>query len=200
MSCPQLIVTTLIEVVMVSWGHHVKYGRAWRAKQHALKLIHVDWSKSYKHLLAILHAMKAKNLGRHFEYIPKPEILGPDSRHYFFHAFWTFGQCIEAFKHCWVVLSINGVFLTGKYKGTLFIAIDINADRQLVPLAFAIVRKENNNSWGWFIYLVQKLVFGLGHEICVISDCLWGDTEPRTYAPSVVHTPPPTKFYQTWWH
>jgi hypothetical protein len=100
MSCPQLIVTTLIEVVMVSWGHHVKYGRAWRAKQHALKLIHVDWSKSYKHLLAILHAMKAKNLGRHFEYIPKPEILGPDSRHYFFHAFWTFGQCIEAFKHC----------------------------------------------------------------------------------------------------
>jgi hypothetical protein len=42
-----MTVTTLIEVMMVAWGYHVKYGRAWRAKQHALKLIYGDWAEAY---------------------------------------------------------------------------------------------------------------------------------------------------------
>jgi AAA+ ATPase superfamily predicted ATPase len=48
--------------------------------------------------------------------------------------------------------------------------IGIDVDRQLVPLAFAIVEKENNGSWGWFLHLVRRVVVGPGHEICVISD------------------------------
>jgi hypothetical protein len=99
-------------------------------------------------LLAMLHAMNAKNPRMYFEYVPKPKILRPNGRQYFFHAFWTFGQCIEAFKHCCDILSIDGTFLIEKYEGTLLIAIGIDADRQLVPLAFAIVEKENNGSWG----------------------------------------------------
>jgi transposase-like protein len=62
------------------------------------------------------------------------------------------------------------VFFTGKYEGTMLIAIGIDADCQLVPLAFAIVEKENNGRWGWFLCLVQRVVVGSGREICVISD------------------------------
>jgi hypothetical protein len=80
--------------------------------------------------------------------------MGFEGRQYFFHAFWTFGQCVEAFKHCYDVLSIDGAFLTGKYEGTMLTAIEIDVDHQLVPLAFAIVEKENNNSWSWFLRLV----------------------------------------------
>jgi hypothetical protein len=36
--------------------------------------------------------------------------------------------------------------VTGKYEGTMIIAIGINVDRQLVPLAFTIVEKKNSNS------------------------------------------------------
>jgi hypothetical protein len=71
-----MTVTTLIEVVMVAWGYHVKYGRAWRAKQRALKLIYGDWDKAYEHLPAMLHAMNAKNPEMHFEYVPKPDVMG----------------------------------------------------------------------------------------------------------------------------
>jgi hypothetical protein len=95
----------------------------------------------------MLHAMKAKNPGMHFHYIPKPDILGPDDRQYFFCVFWTFGQCIEAFKHYCDVLSIDGTFLIEKYECTFLIAIGIDADCQLVPLTFAIVEKENNGRW-----------------------------------------------------
>jgi hypothetical protein len=65
----------------------VKYGRAWREKQCALKLIYGDWAKAYERLLTMLHAMKAKNPGMHFEYVPKPEVIGPQGRQYFLYAF-----------------------------------------------------------------------------------------------------------------
>jgi transposase-like protein len=68
------------------------------------------------------------------------------------------------------VLSIDGTFLTGKYDGTILIAIGIDADRQLVPLAFAIVEKENSGNWGWFLCLMWRVVVCSGREICVISD------------------------------
>jgi hypothetical protein len=68
---------------------------------------------------------------------------------------------VEAFKHCCDVLSIDGIFLMEKYEGTMLIAIGIDADHQLVPLAFAIVEKENNGSWGWFLRLVQRVVVSL---------------------------------------
>jgi hypothetical protein len=155
---------------MVAWGYRVKYGRAWRAKQRALKLMYSDWVEVYERLPTILHAMRAKNTGMHFEYILKPKVIGPEGRQYFLHAFWTFGQCVEAFNHYCDMLSIDGRFLTEKYEGTMLIAIGINADRQLVPLAFAIVEKENNGSWGWFLRLVQRVVVGPRREICVISD------------------------------
>jgi transposase-like protein len=68
------------------------------------------------------------------------------------------------------VLSIDGTFLMGKYEGTLLIAIGIDADRHLVSLAFAVVEKENSDSWGSFLHLVQRVVIGLRCEVCVISD------------------------------
>jgi hypothetical protein len=68
------------------------------------------------------------------------------------------------------VLSIDVTFLMGKCEGTMFIAIGIDADRQLVSLAFAIVEKENNSTWGWFLCLVRRVVVGTGCEIFVIFD------------------------------
>jgi hypothetical protein len=75
----------------------------------------------YKRLPAILHAMKAKNQRMHFKYVPKPDVMGLEGRQYFLHAFWTFGQCMEAFKHCCDVLSIDNTFLTEKYEGIMLI-------------------------------------------------------------------------------
>jgi hypothetical protein len=106
----------------------------------------------------------------HFEYVPKPDVMGPEGRQYFFLAFWTFGQCVKAFKHYSDVLSIDVTFLMGKYEGTMLIAIEINVNHQLMSPAFAIVEKENNGSWGWFLHVVRRVVVSQGYEICVISD------------------------------
>jgi hypothetical protein len=117
-------------------------------KQRALKLIYDDWAEAYDRLLAMLYAMKTNNSGMHFMYVPKPEVIRLEGRQYFLRVVWTFGQCMDAFKHCCDVLSIDGTFLMGKYECTMLITIGIDVDRQLVPLAFAIMENENNDSWG----------------------------------------------------
>jgi transposase-like protein len=118
----------------------------------------------------MLHAMKAKSAEMHFEYVPKSEVIGSEGRQYFLCAFWIFGQSAKSFKHHCDVLSIDGTFMTGKYEGTMLIAIGIDVDRQLVPLTFAIVEKENSGSWGWFLRLVRRVVVSPRCEICVILD------------------------------
>jgi hypothetical protein len=35
------------------------------------------------------------------------------------------------------------------------IAVGVDPDNQLVPLAFALAESENNDSWCWFLKLVR---------------------------------------------
>ena len=121
-------------------------------------------------LPALFNAIKAVNPGMHYEYVPKPNEWTQDGMQIFFRAFWCFAQSIEAFRHCRPVFSIDGTFLLGKYQGTLLIAISCDADNTLVPLAFALVERENKDSWGWFLRLVRRHVVGPGREVGVISD------------------------------
>jgi hypothetical protein len=109
------------------------------------------------------------NLGMHYEYIPRLDAW-KDGRHILFYAFWCFPQCVEAFRHCRLVFSIDGTFLIDKYRGTLLIAISCDTNNKLIPLVFALVERENNDSWGWFLRLVRIHVVGPGREVDVISD------------------------------
>jgi hypothetical protein len=97
--------------------------------------------------------MKAKKSSMHYEYIPKPNEW-KDGREIFFRAFWCFSQCVGPsgiVVSCYLLMVI---FLLGKYKGTLLVAISCDADNTLVALAFALVERENKDSWAWFLRLV----------------------------------------------
>ena len=56
------------------------------------------------------------------------------------------------------MIIVDATFLTGKYKGALMMAVAMDPDRQLVPLAFALTEGENNHSWSWFMKLVRRYV------------------------------------------
>ena len=56
-----------------------------------------------------------------------------------------------------------------KYKGTLLIAMGCDRNNQLLPLAFAITKGENIDSWGWFLAcIINRVTQWTG--ICVIYD------------------------------
>jgi hypothetical protein len=68
---PNMKVRTIMRIVEnVYDGYKISYGKVWRAKQCAWKMIYGDWESGYEQLPILLNAMKAVNLGMHYEYIP----------------------------------------------------------------------------------------------------------------------------------
>ena len=68
------------------------------------------------------------------------------------------------------VISIDACFMSGRYEGRLLIACAYDAENQLLPLAFAIVHKEDGENWGFFMQFLRRRVIGEGKFFCVISD------------------------------
>ena len=80
-------VRTIIRTVQTLYGGYViTYGKAWRAKQRAWKMIYGDWEDGYEQLPVLFNTIKAMNLGIHYEYISKPNAW-KDGRHIFFPCF-----------------------------------------------------------------------------------------------------------------
>jgi hypothetical protein len=66
-------VRTIMRIVEnVYDGYKITYGKAWRTKQCAWKMIYGDSKSRYEQLPVLLNAMKTINPGMHYEYIPKP--------------------------------------------------------------------------------------------------------------------------------
>ncbi|XP_016185302.1 uncharacterized protein LOC107626928 [Arachis ipaensis] len=92
-----------------------------------------------------------------------------ETQAYFHRLFWTFPPCIEAFRHCKPLVSIDGTHLYGKYGGTLLIAIAQDGNSNILPVAFALVEGENAESWTFFLsHLRQHVTPQPG--LLVISD------------------------------
>lgn len=69
--------------------------------------------------------------------------------------FWAFHASIEGYKYCRPLHSINGTHLYQKYKGTLLIAMGVDGNNQLFPLAFTVTEGENNDSWSWVMTCIR---------------------------------------------
>ena len=174
-------------------NYQVKYGKAWRAKQSAMAYLWGDWKESYNTAPKVLHGIAHFNPGTKViidnvgRYESGNEMMNP----VLYRMFWCFPQCVEAFKNCRPVVSVDGTFLTGKYRGTLMVAVGQDGEDQLVPLAFAITEGENNQSWSWFLRLVRAYVVGSDRQICLISDrhqgILNAAREEIVGLPNVVH-------------
>lgn len=77
--------------------------------------------------------------------------------------------CLDACKKGFMadfrkVIGLDGCF----FNGELLCAVGRDANNQIYPLAWAIIEKENNDSWDWFCSLLFKDVRVLDGEGWVI--------------------------------
>jgi hypothetical protein len=83
----------IVEAVEAIWHYRPSYGKAWRAKQVAMKNIWGDWDEAYVRLPTLLNAIKAKNPTMHYVVEPHPERSRPVDgvmRRVFGRAAWIF--------------------------------------------------------------------------------------------------------------
>ena len=56
------------------------------------------------------------------------------------------------------VICIDATHLRGTYKGKILMAVTKNANNMILPLAYAVVDEETNNSWRWFLQMFAENV------------------------------------------
>ncbi|XP_059311376.1 uncharacterized protein LOC132062927 [Lycium ferocissimum] len=106
--------------------------------------------------------------------------------------FWTFKSCIDGFAHCRPVISIDGTHVYGAYDIKLLIAVGIDANESIFPLAFAIAANESTDTWGIFLTHSKTHVIKDHTGVCVLSDHHKGilhnmDNLPGWQPPLVYH-------------
>ncbi|KAL0345283.1 UNVERIFIED_CONTAM: hypothetical protein Sradi_4359600 [Sesamum radiatum] len=72
------------------------------------------------------------------------------------YVFWAFRPCIQGFRYCRNVISVDGTHLYTRYKHKLLVAVMLDANNQVLPLAFALVDEETLASWTWFLQMLAK--------------------------------------------
>lgn len=82
----------------------------------------------------------------------------------------SLGVSIRGFRSCIrPVLCVDASFLKHKIGGQLLVAIAVDANEQLYPVAFGVVDSENNNSWTYFMLKLREAI-GTVPNLVFVSD------------------------------
>ncbi|KAK4383175.1 hypothetical protein Sango_2801700 [Sesamum angolense] len=101
------------------------------------------------------------------------------------YVFWAFRPCIEGFRWCRNVISVDGTHLYMKYKHKLLVAVTLDVNQLVLPLAFALVDEESLASWRWFLEMLAKhLLPNDDDRVCLISDRHSGLISGINYVPA----------------
>jgi hypothetical protein len=144
-----ITVAAFIEVIHGLTTYQVRYCKAWRAKKHTLSLLWGDWRETYTKVPRLLNVISYFNPGTRCIIDSCDQWLPNEKGRYYpvlKRVFWCFPQCVAGFAHYRSIVSVDAAFLTGKYKGTLMVTVGMTVENQLLPLAFALVEGENNES------------------------------------------------------
>ena len=75
------------------------------------------------------------------------------------------------FAGCRKVIGLDGCFLKHKCRGELLVAMGRDANNQMYPIAWAVVKVENYDNWCWFLGQVcEDLNLHQGNGLTIISD------------------------------
>lgn len=66
--------------------------------------------------------------------------------------------------------SLEGCFLKSFYKGQLLVAMAKDGNNYMLPLAWAVVEKENKNSWTVFLKCIRDVGLGEGGGLTLTTD------------------------------
>ncbi|XP_022897696.1 uncharacterized protein LOC111411393 [Olea europaea var. sylvestris] len=144
--------TAIARHMECEFGVKISYQKAHRGKVVALHMLYCIPGYNFQKLLSYCHVLGESN-PRTVNYI---EV---DACNMFYYFFRTFGASIRGNMHYLrPVIYVDSSHLKGPYKGTLLLATDQDANKQIYPLAWEIVDVETNRSWTWFLSNLKELM------------------------------------------
>jgi hypothetical protein len=143
-------------------GTQIPYMAAWRGKQKAFASINAEEATDYKKIPS--YVAKINEDGGH-------AVSEYNSLKRFVRVFVALSSTRECYKHTLKFIGLDGTHLKAKYLGMLLLAVTLDANSEIVILAYAIVNSENEANWRWFLQHLKTAYPGINTEnTTIISD------------------------------
>ncbi|KAK4392362.1 hypothetical protein Sango_2014000 [Sesamum angolense] len=151
------------------FGFEISYHKAWQSLKAAREQVYGTCESSVQKLPRFMAFVQKLNPRTVVEWLNlDTDRPGVQMLHY---VFWAFRPCIEGFRWRRNVISVDGTHLYTKYKHKLLVAVTLDANQQVLPLAFMLVDEESLASWRWFLEMLAKhLLPNDDDRVCLISD------------------------------
>ncbi|XP_027362550.1 uncharacterized protein LOC113870150 [Abrus precatorius] len=146
-------ISTILAHIKFTMGYIISYRKGWLGKQYAIENIFENWEESYHKLRRQLLAMQLYVLGFIWKLSTQPAYNGgllDEGNVFFKRLFWTFKECIDGFSFCKPIVQVDGTFFTGKYEGTLLVAVAQDGRNNIILIVFAVVEGKTSNTWFFF--------------------------------------------------
>ncbi|XP_071704524.1 uncharacterized protein [Rutidosis leptorrhynchoides] len=108
----------------------ISYNQGWRAKCHAIEMLHGSMDDSFRMLPIYLHNIMIHNPGSMTN-------LVTDSQNKFLMCYMSFGAVIRSFvQYVRPIIIVDGAHLKDGYLGTNLVAVAMDANNGILPLAY----------------------------------------------------------------
>ncbi|KAK1582103.1 hypothetical protein Q3G72_011835 [Acer saccharum] len=142
----------IINDMQREFGISCNYHKGYRARHIALEEVQGTPVESYSILPSYLYMLEQTNPGTN-------TYFHTDSSNRFMYMFFCFKACIDGFlSSIRPVIAVDGTFLIGPHRGVLFVAVCMDGNEQIFPLAFGVGDSETNEAWEWFLSRLHKAV------------------------------------------
>lgn len=153
----------IISDFQLEFGVVISYKKAWRAKEIVMHDIQGSYEESFNILPNYCVELQRTNPGT------ITHLLKEDDNS-FSRFFWAFGSSIQSFgSSLRPLIAIDGAPLRGKYPCMLFCAMTYDGDHKLFPLAFAIAKSQDLETWEWFLAAVNQAL-GPVQNLTIVFD------------------------------
>lgn len=144
------------------YGVKVPYMKIWRAKGKAMCKIKGTFEDSYRLVPSLCSTILKYNPGSVVRY--QINVDGSFKRRFI-----ALSGALQGFLNgCHPFIGVDGTFLKGQHHGMLLTAITLDGNKQLYPLAVAVVEIECFDSW---VFFLESLRDGLrGDNFTFMSD------------------------------
>jgi len=72
-------------------------------------------------------------------------------------------------RYCRPLISVGSTYLYEQFIRKFFITIAFDTNNVIFPLSFALLKKETNYKWTWFLHCIWKYIIGGCTGICKLS-------------------------------
>ena len=140
--------------------------KAYKARDIARGMVKGDFCEQYTKVKRYCEELRRSNLGT----TARVTVAVPG--HNFKRVYVCFAACKEGFvRHCRPLISLDACHLKGVVAGQLLTVVGIDGNDGMYPIAYAVAKAENKETWTWFLEnLIGDIRPVRDHGWCFISD------------------------------